>query len=138
MRDTKKLVDVLIGRYKTNNPYMIAKRLHIRVSFEHLGNSKGHYTYLYRLHTIHINCDIPKEEQKFACAHELGHVIKHPYYNANFFKRFTYYLGQLKEIDANDFAIELLFVRAIEPIALDEAIRLYGAPKQLLIDRLHA
>jgi Zn-dependent peptidase ImmA (M78 family) len=58
---------------------------------------------------IHINRDLPVEEQKFTCAHELGHMLLHSDSNTPFLRVNTLYSIGKFENEANRFAVDLLY-----------------------------
>ncbi|WP_371916012.1 ImmA/IrrE family metallo-endopeptidase [Paenibacillus sp. P3E] len=49
----------------------------------------GYYNSSRRLQMIHINNTASQQDQRFTCAHELGHVILHPNVNTPFLRRLT-------------------------------------------------
>ena len=106
--DIKKKVSSLQRKYKTNNPFDIAKSLGIIVLFEELGSINGYYNKQLRMKQIHINCNLSRHEQHFTCAHELGHALLHPNANTPFLRSKTYMSIEKLEIEANTFAAELL------------------------------
>lgn len=106
--DIRKKVSSLRKKYKTNNPFDIAKSLGITILFEELGGINGYYNKQLRMKQIHINCNLPRHEQSFTCAHELGHALPHPNANTPFLRKKTYLSVEKLEMEANKFAIELL------------------------------
>lgn len=106
--DIKKLVACLIRTYKTKNPFDIARSKNIWIAFEDLGTINGYYKKAYRQKQIHINYNLSASQQKFVCAHELGHALLHPSANTPFLRGSTSLLVSKLELEANTFAIELL------------------------------
>ena len=127
----QKKVDDLIKKYGTTNPFELADFLGIMVVYENLGKSLGYFSNICRIPIIHINDSISYEKQLFTIAHELGHAVLHPNENTAFLKANTLYSTEKIEVEANTFAIELLF-NGNNSITIKEAIEEYGAPKQLL------
>lgn len=130
--DVKKLVKQLIKKYGTTNPFKIAKNMGITIEYENLGSSWGYFSHKYRTFVIHINENLSCEKQFFTCLHELGHVIQHPDHNIAFLKENTFFSTDKYEIEANLFAVELLFSDTDNPITFEEAVHTYGIPEQFL------
>lgn len=129
----KKEVGKLIKTHETSNPFDIAKEKGIVVTYEPLGSIFGYYSKSHRCKVIHINDYLTDQQQMFTCAHELGHAILHPNENTPFLKANTLYSTDKIEVEANEFAIELLFKQKNEKIiTIKEATEIYGISKQLL------
>ncbi len=92
----------------TNDPFVIADYLNIKVFFCPLGRIAGYYKYLKRHKCIYINCDLDDIFQKVVMAHELGHAVLHPKENCAFMSRHTLLLTSKIERQANLFAAHLL------------------------------
>lgn len=130
--DIRERVNLLINKYNTNCPYKIAKKMGIHVLHEPLGNTLGYYSKHFRVKIIHINETVDEKKGQFVCAHELGHAICHPNSNTPFLKKHTFFSTDRIEVEANTFAMELLFRNDTE-ITLTEAIEEYGIPKQMAL-----
>lgn len=133
----KDKVKQLIKKYGTSNPFEIAEAKGIVVRYVDLGSVLGYHARYFRTSIIHINESSTEQEQLFTCAHELGHAILHPNENTSFLKSNTYFSTDRIEIEANTFAIELLFSNWDDSITIHEATEQYGAPKQLLIKNFY-
>lgn len=133
--DIKDTVSFLIKKYKTSNPFFIARELHIIILFENLGNIMGYHNYDSRFHFIHINENLLDEERLFTCAHELGHVILHTKTNTSFLKRNTFFSVDRIECEANTFAVEMLmtdsFIKEYEGYSIHTLARIAGVPPEL-------
>jgi Zn-dependent peptidase ImmA (M78 family) len=108
MQMIKQTVIQLIKKHRTNNPLEIASQRNIMVLFEQLGDTLGYFNTYKRIQMIHINSYSSVEEQRFTCAHELGHVILHPKVNTPFLRKNTLFSINRIEREANQFAVELL------------------------------
>lgn len=108
MHESKIIANRLIRVHKTNDPYRLASNMNILVLFEELGNVLGYFSTYKRIPIIHINCDADEQEQKFTCAHELGHRMLHPKVNTPFLKKHTFLSIDRIEREANEFAVQLL------------------------------
>lgn len=103
---------LLIKKSGTNNPFVIASDNNIMVKtvtdFKRL---KGLYTVIKRKRIIILNGNLPYEEQKLVCAHEIGHDIMHREFAQNRVLH-EYFLCDVKErteYEANMFAADILF-----------------------------
>lgn len=106
--DIKQKALFLIRKYETNDPFDIALALGIRILYEELGSINGYYNMQLRMKQIHINHNLPSEQQCVTCAHELGHAVLHPKANTPFLRTNTFFSIDKMEIEANTFAAELL------------------------------
>lgn len=128
-------IQELINLYETNCPFKLAKNLGVTVLYEDLGETLGYFSKYFRMKFIHINQNIDEKKQLYTCSHELGHAIFHPDDNTAFLKKNTFFSLDKKEIEANTFAINLLFHDSFldENICIQEAIEEYGVPKELVL-----
>ena len=65
----KKEVVKLVKKYKTRNPFEIAKNENIIVIYEELGSINGYYNKFARQKFIHINSNLSEQMQIVTCAH---------------------------------------------------------------------
>ena len=106
--DILRLVDSLVRKYNTRNPFEIINNLNVIVIFYPLKGVKGFYQYFQRNNIIYIDNEISENEQKVVCAHELGHMFLHKKCNAIFMDTRTHFVTNKYENEANTFAAELL------------------------------
>ena len=111
--DILRLVDSLVRKYNTRNPFEIIKNLNAIVVFCPLKGVKGFYQYFQRNNIIYIDNDLSESEQKVVCAHELGHMFLHKKCNAIFMDTRTHFVTNKYENEANTFAAELLIPNSI-------------------------
>lgn len=104
----KSVVNKLINKYNTRNPFELCECLGIWTYEIPLGNTKGYYTYAQKKKVIFLNESLSIREKLIVCAHELGHALLHPKGNIYFKKNNTYYILEKYENTANVFAAELL------------------------------
>ncbi len=104
----KKEVECLKNKYKTNNPFEIAKGEDIIIIKEPLGSIRGYYNKYARQKFIHINSDLDENSQYVICGHELGHARLHPNANTPMFRENTFYSINKFERHANEFDAYLL------------------------------
>lgn len=135
----KSLVNQLVNKYGTNDPFEIAKYMNILIVFEPLGNALGYYSKHFRVPIIHINQDADRKSQIFIAAHELGHAVQHPDTNTSFLKLHTLFSTDKLEIEANTFAVELLLPDELfldqdnySCFTIYDAIKENGVPEGLL------
>lgn len=95
-------------KYRTNNPFDIAKGEGIIIFHEPLGTIRGYYNKYVRQKFIHINSNLNERDQLVVCGHELGHSIIHPNANTPCFKENTFYSIDKLEKQANKFDAHLL------------------------------
>lgn len=103
----KYIVEKLIAKYKTCNPFEICEKRNINVLYCDLGKLRGFYRYSKRNKLITINSNLPEIERMNVCAHELGHEILHSEHNRIFLNS-TFILPSKFENQANRFAAYLL------------------------------
>lgn len=134
MKSISKKVQMLVKRYKTNCPFIIAEKMGIPVVQEDLGGTLGYYSKNFRIKLIHINENVSEKQKTFICSHELGHAILHPDSNTPFLKKHTFFSTDRIEVEANLFAVNLLFLSSYDndAVMVPEAIEEYGVPRKLI------
>ena len=76
--DTYSLVQKLLNRYQTRDPFRLAKYLGIQVKvLDTLQQQKGFFTVIMNVSFLFINGNLSEEMQQIVCAHELGHALLH-------------------------------------------------------------
>lgn len=127
----------LIKKTGTSCPFKIAESLGIQIQYENLGNTLGYYSCHFRIKIIHINEQSSEGRKRFICAHELGHAVVHPNANTPFLKKHTLFSTERIEVEANHFAINLLFSNLHDDtITIDDALNYYGIPKKFVLSHL--
>lgn len=121
----KGIVEGLIRRYDTRNPFDIAEAIGVILLKAPLtDNVKGLYRFWQRRKIIIVNSDLSEEEQRIVCAHELGHAVLHKKVNAVFLSRCTLLSTDRYETEANRFASLLLisdeFVNAYKELSIPQ------------------
>ena len=122
----KRLVDSLVRKYKSRNPFEIIEHLNVIVVFYPLHGVKGFYQYFQRNNIIYIDETLSDKEKLFVCGHELDSRTQ---------------LNTTKyEIEADRFAMNLLLSDADIEEHLDfsttQFSRLFGYNKKLIELRL--
>lgn len=107
--DIKQFVRSLAAENRTFNPFEIAENKGIVIQMEPLGTIRGYYSKALRTKFIHINCDLDEYQQKFTCAHELGHALMHPDLSTPFLRESTLFSVDKLEVEANRFAAYLCY-----------------------------
>lgn len=106
--DIKGKAESLIRMYHTNDPFYIAENLGIHIIYSDLGHTWGCcYTYR-RIKFIHISTHVSEVNQKYTCAHELGHAVLHKGISTPYLKSHTLFSIDKIERQANTFAVEIL------------------------------
>ena len=106
--DIKKIVNSLVKKHKTRNPFEIIKGLNVILVPVPLEGVRGFYQYFQRNNIIYIDDSLPEHEQILVCAHELGHMLLHKKANALFMDTYTGFNTTKYEKEADLFAMELL------------------------------
>lgn len=107
--DTRRIADSLVRKCGTRDPYRIADALGFVVIRTPLQGIRGFFQYLKRCCVIYVDSGLPEMEARFVCAHEIGHALLHRGYNRVFMDKHTYFSVNRYEIEANRFAVDLLY-----------------------------
>lgn len=102
------LADFIVRKYQTRNPFDIIREKNAILVYAPLINVRGFYQYFQRNHIIYINENLSSHDQKFVCAHELGHMLLHKNANTIYMDTRTSFNTDKYEIEANQFAVNLL------------------------------
>lgn len=131
------LVESLIKKYDTRDPFELAKELGVNIIFrDDFLNLKGMYKVILRNRYIFINSNLPLEMQHLVCAHELGHDLLHRIYlKSSIFQEFVLYDMKSKpEFEANIFASELLLDDEVVYACFKEGFDVYQVASMLGVD----
>lgn len=131
----QKKVRKLVKRYKTTCPFELAERLNIEVSFEVLPDGvRGLYHYKFRRRFIVLNKKYSLEQQRFTCAHELGHDQYDRRLGLYFIEHNTFFNPNKYERRANRFAVTLLTYEAemIEGETIEHFYARNNIPKEII------
>lgn len=109
----KEMVNELIKKYKTRNPYELCESLNIKVMYEELGSLNGFYQSAPKNRIIHLNNSLSENDMLFTCAHELGHAILHTNLNILFLEKHTNHVKGKYELEADIFASELIIKESL-------------------------
>ena len=105
----KALAEKLVRTYGTRDPFGIAKAMGFIIIKTPLKGIRGFYQEARRCRIIYLRADMPEQEQKWVCAHELGHALQHKGLNRIFMDNCTQMVTSRYEKEANQFAIDLLY-----------------------------
>lgn len=134
--DIPTLVESLARKYRTRNPFEIARARNIITVFAPLIDIRGFYQYFQRNNIIYIDEGLPEHEQRFVCAHELGHFFLHKGKNAIFMDTKAGLNTSKYEIEANEFAACLLIpeevIRENNHCTTEQLSRLLGHEEALI------
>lgn len=110
MANIPQIVDEIIKKYKTKNPFEICKSLDIQVVFVSLpSNINGFFRNNFGDKCIILSKSLSSKKAEFCCAHELGHALLHDSLNSVFLSSNTYFCTEKFENEADTFAAFLLF-----------------------------
>ena len=134
----KSIADDLFNKYKTRNPFEIAKFMNINVTlWDFHDEINGLYKYERRNRFIYINNNLSEEFQLLVCAHELGHAILHSRYNTPFMRKNTLLSVSRIEIEANTFAAELLIsddlITNNKHLTTQQLASLHNVPEEIVM-----
>ena len=134
----KQIVEKLVKKHGTNNPFEIASQKGVVLLFEPLGGIYGYHHSFKRINIIHINSELNESMQRFVCAHELGHAVLHPELSTSFLQKNTLFRMDKVEREANEFAVELLlpddciYTYRNTDMTIYEVATTYGIPKEVI------
>lgn len=136
----RKIVNELIQRFQTVNPFEICQAMSITIIYAHLSGVRGFYQCGDFGDIIYIDQSISAEEQSFVCAHELGHALLDGDANAIFLNRHTYQVIGKYEKAADRFATMLLWPDDTElleyaDLSLEQLSHMMGLPQDLVVWR---
>lgn len=134
----KEIVENLVKKHGTNDPFEIARAKNIYVIERDLHEEIfGFYKYIRRNKFIFLNSNLGSLDKVFTCAHELGHSEVHSRLNTPFLKRKTLISIDKIENEANRFAVELLLPDSAiheyedSDLKFSEIASIYGVPEEV-------
>lgn len=138
--DIPKIIDALVRKYHTRNPFEIIENMNVILVFYPLEEVKGFYQYFQRNNIIYIDERLSDKEKIFVCAHELGHMLLHKNANAIFMDSRTNLNTSKYELEADRFAINLLIsnedIESSLEYTLPQLSRIFGYREKLIELRL--
>lgn len=131
----------IIKKYHTRNPFEIIEAKNATLVYAPLIDVRGFYQYFQRNHIIYIDEGLLYKEKIFVAAHELGHMLLHRKSNAVYMDTRTFLNENKYEIEANQFAAELLIPDEVFlencNYTTDQLARLLGYEQALIDMRLN-
>lgn len=134
----KKIVEDLVNKHGTNNPYEIAEEKNIFVFERDMHEDiLGFYKYIRRNKFIFINSNLTKNQKIYTCSHELGHSEMHPRIDTPFLRKNTLFSIDKIEGEADRFAVELLLsdsliTEYLERMTIQDIASLHELPLELV------
>lgn len=136
----KKKADELARKFQTRNPFEIIRGLNVILLFVPLIDTRAFYQYFKRNNIIYIDVNLPRHEQMFECAHEMGHMFLHKKANAIFMDTRTGFNTSRFEKEADIFAMDLLVddntLIEYRDYSIEQLSRLLGYERKLIELRL--
>lgn len=134
--DIPKIVNRLIKKYGTNDPFDLCKCLDYTVLFCELPDcTNGFYQKVIRNNLIYINNNRTEREQQIICGHELGHGILHKKTNVIYLDTRTLFKASAYETAADRFSAELLIrtdIKEFEGMCVQEIATTLGVPERYI------
>jgi Zn-dependent peptidase ImmA (M78 family) len=107
--DIEKIVNKLVKKHKTRNPYILCEKLGIHIRYKPFKDLKGFYKKILKTKYIVLNNNLDKETEIIVLSHELGHAILHSNASIGFMRENFMHYNEILEKEANIFVEELLF-----------------------------
>lgn len=137
--NVKDVVNRVVEKYKTRNPYELADLMDIYVIKHELGKIKGYFLEIYGVKQIILNSSLNYHDEMLVLAHEIGHVVMHKA-NVSFWAKNTFLSEDKLELEANKFAVELLipdnFLEENHEYTTSQISKILGYPEDLIQLRL--
>ncbi len=131
-------IDYLCKKYNTRNPFELAEYLNINVIYWDLHfEINGFYQYEKRNQLIFLNNNLPYDDQRVVCSHELGHAVLHRRSCVPFMRTNTLFSIDKIEVEANKFAAYLLIpdeslFDSYDQMTIFDIATLYNVPVELV------
>lgn len=107
--EPKRIAESLVRKHNSRDPFRIADALGYVVLRIPLQGIRGFCQWMKRRLVIYIDSNLPDWEARYVCAHEIGHALMHRGYNRVYMDTNTYFPTNRYEIEANRFAVYLLY-----------------------------
>lgn len=105
----KRIAVSLVRKYGTRDPFRLAEAMGMLVIRTPLRGVRGFCQYIKRCRIIYIDSMLSDRDARFVCAHEIGHALLHRGYDRIFMDTHTYFPVHRYEIEADRFAVDILF-----------------------------
>ena len=135
------LVRRLIQHYHTNDPFELCKEMGYAVYRVPLTGVRGFYQYALRKHIIYLSDELGERQERFVCAHELGHSLLHRKTHTLDMDACTYLKTSFYEKEADHFAACLLLpdderLEEFEGWSAGQLASYFGLSEELVVYRL--
>lgn len=107
--DVAKAACGVVRRCRTSDPFQLCDALGIKLMYLPMEDVRGLFLRLKRRSIIYLADNLDEYEQRFVCAHEVGHFILHKNVNRLFMETRTYAKTSVYEREADRFAVWLLY-----------------------------
>lgn len=139
--DIKARVEKLVRFYRTRDPFEMIRGMNVLLVYYPLEGVRGFYQCFKRNNIIYIDERLSDHERKFVLAHELGHMFLHKKANAIFMDTRTQFSTGKYELEANEFAMDLLVDDATlseyPDMTVEQLSRMFGYHRKLIELRLN-
>lgn len=131
----KQLADRTAAKYRTRDPYELARALDVIVIDTPLQGVRGFCHRISRCKIIYIDNSLDDWQRRIVCAHELGHLLMHKDLNRIYMDNHTYLLSSRYEREADKFAVCYLYdddyIQQLQLGTIQQASVTMGVPEPL-------
>lgn len=132
------LVQSLVSRYDTRDPFKLCAELSVHLIFADLPDTvQGFYQMISGHRFIYLNNKLTENTARVVCAHELAHALLHSEYNVLELQRDTFFCCPRYEREADLFCAFLLIdteeaeLSCPGAVCTEQIALLYGVPIEL-------
>lgn len=106
--NVKNVVNGIVDKYGTRNPYELCDLMGIEVEWHHLIDVNGYSFEVFGVQQIILNDTLDESTERYVLAHEIGHTVMHSGFNGAYLMYCTGLAVNKIEKEADAFAAELL------------------------------
>ena len=130
----------LAKRFPSNDPFELCEYLKIKIMRWPLEDMRGYFYQNEKGRVIVLNDSLSAKEERFVCAHEIGHYILHGGFNRVFLYTRTFLSTAKYENEADEFAAHLLYpyicIDEYEGWTVEQIASFWGMPEEATKKRL--
>lgn len=134
--NAKNVVNGIVDKYGTRDPYEICDLMGIEVERHHLVDVNGYSFEVFGVQQIILSDSLDSCTERYVLAHEIGHAVMHSGFNGAYLMYCTGLAVNKIEKEADAFAAELLitddFLLDNRDMTISQLARLTGYSEELL------